>query len=123
MSRCPRPRSTRRPELECLEDRLVPTTLYGLTDNNFIVQFDSASPSSFNNAAVISGLQAGERIVGMDFRPRTGQLYGVGIVSGATDTVRVAVRDRYRLRLCRGDTRGRRRRRGRGGRAGPVEQR
>jgi hypothetical protein len=84
-----RPRSTRRPELECLEDRLVPTTLYGLTDNNFILQFDSASPSTITNVAFISGLQAGERIVGMDFRPRTGQLYGVGIVDGATDTVRV----------------------------------
>src|SRR5438876_1424224 len=93
MSRCPRPRSTRRPELECLEDRLVPTTLYGLTDNNFIVQFDSAAPSAFTNVAVISGLQSGERIVGMDFRPRTGQLFGVGVVSGATDTVRVYTLD------------------------------
>src|SRR5262245_50690438 len=83
-----RSRSTRRLELECLEDRLVPTTLYGLTDNNFILQFDSASPGTITNVAFISGLQSGERIVGIDFRPRTGQLYGVGIVDGATDTVR-----------------------------------
>ena len=85
----PRTRTSCRLELEPLEDRRVPATLYGLTSNNILLRFDSASPGTIADAEFVSGLHAGERLVGMDFRPRTGQLFGVGIVSGATDTVRL----------------------------------
>jgi hypothetical protein len=64
-------------------------TIYGLTANNILLRFDSASPGTIQQAVVISGLQAGERIVGIDFRPRTGQLFAVGVVPGATDTIRL----------------------------------
>src|SRR5262245_34525491 len=76
-------------QLERLEHRDPASTLYALTDNNFLVQFDSAAPATFTNVAYLSGLQSGERMVGIDFRPRTGQLFGIGVVDGATDTVRV----------------------------------
>ena len=46
-------------------------TLYGLTTNNILLRFQSATPGTIEQAVVISGLQAGERIVGIDFRPRT----------------------------------------------------
>lgn len=66
-------------------------TLYGVnTAGNFVVGFDSAAPSVPTSFALISGVQPGERIAGIDFRPRTGQLYALGIVPGATDTVFVA---------------------------------
>jgi hypothetical protein len=69
-------------------------TLYGLTaGGTFLIRFDSATPGTITDAAALTGLQAGERIVGIDFRPRTGQLFGVGIVEGATDTVRAYVID------------------------------
>jgi hypothetical protein len=86
----PRKRRFRcRLELEVLEHRDAASVLFGLTDNNFLVRFNSAAPAVINHVALISGLQAGERIVGIDFRPRTGQLFGVGIVDGSTDTLRL----------------------------------
>jgi hypothetical protein len=64
-------------------------TIYAVAGPNFLLQFDSATPGTIDHVAIITGLQAGERIEGIDFRPRTGQLYGLGIVDGATDTIRV----------------------------------
>jgi hypothetical protein len=64
-------------------------TIWGVAGGgSFLVRFDSATPGTIVDAAAITGLQPGERIVGIDFRPRTGQLYGIGIVAGATDTLR-----------------------------------
>src|SRR5262245_52319954 len=62
-------------------------TIYAVAGPNFLLQFDSATPGTIDHVAIITGLQAGERIEGIDFRPRTGQLYGLGIVDGATDTI------------------------------------
>jgi hypothetical protein len=52
--------------------------IVGLTLNNELVRFDSAAPSSTYGMVGVSGLQAGERLLGIDFRPATGQLYGLG---------------------------------------------
>lgn len=52
--------------------------IVGLTLNNEIVRFDSASPSATFGTVAVSGLQAGERLLGIDFRPMTGQLFGLG---------------------------------------------
>lgn len=40
-------------------------------------QIDSASPGSVNSRVNISGLGGGEELLGIDFRPLTGQLYGL----------------------------------------------
>ncbi len=53
----------------------------GLTTLNGLIRFDSATPGTILNNAGISGLQAGESIVGIDFRPVNGQLYGVSSAS------------------------------------------
>nr|HMS65909.1 DUF4394 domain-containing protein [Ignavibacteria bacterium] len=42
--------------------------------------FDGNSPSS-SNSAYFTGLQPGETILGIDFRPGTGQMYGLGSTS------------------------------------------
>ena len=63
--------------------------VYAIAPPFFLVQFDSATPGTITHVALISGLQAGERLEAIDFRPRTGQLFGLGIVDGATDTLRV----------------------------------
>ncbi len=72
-----------RPLLERLEERTVPTTIVGLTVTNTLVRFDSATPGTFTNIAPIVGLVAGDNVVGIDFRPATGVLFGLG-VNGAT---------------------------------------
>ena len=51
--------------------------LYGLTAGNGLVSFGSASPGATTPAVAITGLNAGETVVGIDVRPRTGQLYAV----------------------------------------------
>lgn len=49
-----------------------------------LVRFSSTSPGTTVTVAV-SGVAAGEILVGIDFRPQTGQLYGLG-VNEAADT-------------------------------------
>ena len=51
--------------------------VYGLTNNNFFFSFDSATPGTIINGRAISGLNAGEQIVGIDTRPATGEIYAV----------------------------------------------
>jgi hypothetical protein len=51
---------------------------YAIDDaNNNLLIFDLTKPSEFTSKT-ITGLQASETIVGLDFRPLTGQLYGLG---------------------------------------------
>ncbi len=54
------------------------TTLYGLTTTNRIVTFDSAVPVFASRDVPVTGLAAGEQLIGIDRRPKTGVLYGVG---------------------------------------------
>lgn len=51
--------------------------IVGLTFGNGLVSFDSASPGATSAPVAISGLQAGEDLVGLDRRPATGGLYGL----------------------------------------------
>lgn len=68
-----------------LEDRVVPSTVYALAGGNTLLRFDSATPGDITNLGTIQGVQAGETIVDIDFRPRTGQLIGVAVETGSTD--------------------------------------
>ncbi len=52
--------------------------IYGVTMQNNLFSVDSAAPSAIQTAVFISGLQSNEVITGIDFRPATGELYGVG---------------------------------------------
>lgn len=56
-----------------------PTTakFVGLTDNNSLSFFNSDNLSNVSRISV-TGLQAGENLLGIDFRPVNGQLFGVG---------------------------------------------
>ena len=53
-------------------------TLYAVTTDNRLLVLDSANPCTILSDQFISGLQDDEAIVGIDFRPATGQLYGLG---------------------------------------------
>ena len=52
--------------------------VYGLTSTDALVTFDSASPTNATAPIVITGLQSGEQVLGIDMRPATGALYGLG---------------------------------------------
>lgn len=49
-------------------------TLYGLTTDNRLLTFDTAAPSQ-GTAIALSGLASSEKLLGLDARPISGQLY------------------------------------------------
>ena len=55
-----------------------PETVFGVTTSNNLVRFNSNTPGTIVSTSPITGLQGGENILGIDFRPATGQLYGLG---------------------------------------------
>jgi len=54
---------------------------FGVNAANQLVRFDTATPGTVANVGTITGLQTGETVVGIDFRPANGQLYGLGSTS------------------------------------------
>lgn len=52
-------------------------SFYGLSQNT-LFSFDSDTPGTINSVVPISGLGGSENLVGLDLRPATGQLYGLG---------------------------------------------
>ena len=65
--------------------------IYGIENDTSVVNlvtWDSASPETVNGGA-ISGLAAGEAILGIDFRPLTGQLYALAKSSTVGDNGRL----------------------------------
>lgn len=53
-------------------------TLVGLTSANELARFDAASPGMAMRVA-ITGLDAGDRLVGIDLRPTNGLIYGISL--------------------------------------------
>ncbi len=68
--------------------------LIALTDDNNLISVNSDFPSQITNKVAITGLAANEKMLGIDFRPATGQLYGVGsssrlyVINATTGAVR-----------------------------------
>jgi hypothetical protein len=56
-------------------------TIYAVDLGNNFALFHSATPITVDRNLAITGLLTGDRIVGIDFRPLDGKLYGVGIDS------------------------------------------
>jgi len=51
--------------------------ILAITASNVLVSFNAATPGMINSGRAIRGLSSRERIVGLDFRPATGQLYAL----------------------------------------------
>jgi hypothetical protein len=70
--------------------------IVGLTAQNALVSFDSATPGTVNTIGAITGLTAGDTLVGIDRRPQlgpnNGRLYGLG-VNFAVGTARIYLLD------------------------------
>lgn len=71
-------------------------TIYGVDNANMLVAFGSLRPDIVTRRVTIGGLAAGETIVGIDFRPLDGKLYGlttasrvvtIDTISGAANAV------------------------------------
>lgn len=58
--------------------RVQAELVYGVTAQDFLVTWDSAQPTNLLSGVAISGLQLNENLVGIDLRPNTGQIYGIG---------------------------------------------
>jgi len=56
-------------------------TIIGLTVQNSLISFDSATPGTVSAVVPVTGLGAGESLLAIDIRPATGQLYGLGSAS------------------------------------------
>src|SRR5262249_3922867 len=52
--------------------------MMALTTGNKIVSFNSTAPGTILSTVTVSGLQQGDSLLGLDFRPATGALYSVG---------------------------------------------
>jgi hypothetical protein len=59
----------------------VDQTFQALTDSNQLLQFNANNVTTAPTPIAITGLQTGERILSVDYRPATGQLYGLGSTS------------------------------------------
>jgi hypothetical protein len=55
-----------------------PETVYAVTSSNSLISFNARRPGLVSGDRRISGLQSGENILGLDFRPANGKLYAVG---------------------------------------------
>src|SRR5664279_1481984 len=55
--------------------------MVALSSDNRLFFFDHTTPGTITRTAVITGLQSGETLFGIDFRPATGQLYALGSTS------------------------------------------
>ncbi len=64
-----------------ISNQTVEGTIFAITSGNNLISFNQGAPNAIIQTVPITGLQAGEQLVGIDFRPRTGQLFGVGQTS------------------------------------------
>ena len=53
----------------------------GLTSANSLVKYNANNSGTAISTTPITGLQSGENVLAIDFRPGTGQLYGLGSTS------------------------------------------
>src|SRR5688572_11746132 len=58
--------------------RVADRMLVATTDQNQLVTFNARNPERIRDTRAITGLPTGVTLTGIDFRPATGDLYGVG---------------------------------------------
>lgn len=66
----------------CVVNRGASFMIVGLTSDQRLICFREDNPAAATNLGRLSGLTGDTRLVGIDFRPATGELYGVGNAGG-----------------------------------------
>lgn len=56
----------------------IPGIIFYALQGNKLDKFSTSYPEKVMSSSQITGMQDGEKILGIDFRPATGQLYGLG---------------------------------------------
>jgi hypothetical protein len=56
-------------------------TIYAVTAANYLISFNSTSPSTILSSVQLKGIASGQAVEGLDFRPADGQLYALGYKS------------------------------------------
>jgi Domain of unknown function (DUF4394) len=70
--------------IESLESRIAPATIIAATSSNNLLTFDSDTPGTVETISITGLLgTTGETLVGIDFRPATGGLYGFSVNSAS----------------------------------------
>lgn len=74
-------------DIAVMIERNVPATadgplMYALTSNGNLISVDIQQPELVRSITPISGLAMGQVLSGMDFRPATGELFGLGYQAG-----------------------------------------
>lgn len=74
-------------DIAVMIERNIPATpngplMYALTSNNNLISVDMQQPELVRSIIPVSGLAMGQVLSGMDFRPATGELFGLGYNSG-----------------------------------------
>ncbi len=76
--------------LACVGTAQAAPTIYGYnTATNSIVSFDAQTPGTLTSNVALTGLAAGETLIGIDFRPATGVIYSVAISATTSRVVTV----------------------------------
>jgi hypothetical protein len=65
-----------------MSETLGKLDVVGLTSDQRLICFGEAKPSLVREIGMVTGLTTDTRLVGIDFRPATGQLYGLGDAGG-----------------------------------------
>lgn len=55
--------------------------VYGITPMNELVYFNANNPKAFNSKTTVTGISPGEKLLSIDFRPATGELYALSNAS------------------------------------------
>ena len=55
--------------------------IFGITSANELVSFNANNPQQFTSKTAITGITSGEKLLSIDFRPATGELYGLSNAS------------------------------------------
>lgn len=55
--------------------------VYGITPMNELVYFNSNNPKTFTSKTTVTGVASGEKLLSIDFRPATGELYALSNTS------------------------------------------
>ncbi|MEE6126926.1 DUF4394 domain-containing protein [Chryseobacterium arthrosphaerae] len=55
--------------------------VYGITAMNELVYFNSNNPKTFTSKTAVTGIPSGEKLLSIDFRPATGELYALSHAS------------------------------------------
>ena len=50
---------------------------YGVTSNNEIVKYNAKNPEKVLQTLSVTGIESGDQLMAIDFRPATGQLYAM----------------------------------------------